>query len=105
MIANSFLNVPYANSYSRFPNKKNSGQEIVSELTSNKGEGDKTDYGNSSKLRHVQNQSGPHGNFKHQANKMLSNKRLNPSAIAQSLNLSSTKDKSTNGGETSFLEK
>jgi hypothetical protein len=51
MIANSFLNVPYATSYSRFPTKKNSGLEIVSEHTSNKGEGDHFEYGNGSKLR------------------------------------------------------
>jgi hypothetical protein len=77
----------------------------MSELTSNKGEGENFDYGNSSKHRQGQHQSGPQGTFKHQANKMLSSKRLNPSAIAQSLNLSSTKDKSTHGGETSFLDK
>ncbi len=82
MIANSFLNVPYATSFSRFPTKKNSGQEIVSELTSNKGDGDHFEYGNSSKLRQGQYLSGPQGSFKHQPNKMLSNKRLNPSAIA-----------------------
>lgn len=77
----------------------------MSEHTSNKGEGENFEYGNISKHRQGQHQSGAQGTLKHQANKMLSNKRLNPGAIAQSLNLTSTKDKSSHGGETSFLDK
>jgi|LauGreDrversion4_2_1035121.scaffolds.fasta_scaffold27687_3 hypothetical protein len=38
MIANSFLNLPFATSYQKFPIKKNSGQEVGSEFTSTKGD-------------------------------------------------------------------
>jgi hypothetical protein len=95
MIANSFLNLPYASSFTRYPNKKNSG----SDLASHKGEGEHSEYASKSKQMAFQN--GPHGSFKNHPfnSKMVSSKRLNPGALAKSVNMTSINK------ETSFVER